>query len=893
MSVQNTRLLRRWQRIPLGEPEMGLQQYWNKRNFKETPEPRGASQSPSSRLQFIVQKHAASHLHYDFRLEIDGMFKSWAVPKGPSLDPKQKRLAVHVEDHPLDYGGFEGIIPPKQYGAGTVLLWDRGYWSPLKDPLTGYHLGRLKFSLNGERLRGLWSMVRIGARHPGEKENWLLMKERDDEARSGKGSDVTRNFTESVASSLTIEQITSGHPRVWSPEGTPQKQPRSASRQRDRGTKHLAGARRAPQVEWIAPQLAALGDRPPDGNDWVHELKYDGYRMLCRVQNKSAKLVTRNDHDWTTKLQRIARAAAALPVNNAWLDGEVVALMPDGSISFQVLQSAFNTQSETHLAYYVFDLLYLNGSDLRQVALLDRKRALAAILSNVASGLIRYSDHILGRGQVVFREACRRGMEGIMSKRADAVYRSGRNSSWIKVKCARRQEFVIGGFTDPQGSRLAIGALLLGVYDEHGQFLFAGRTGTGMSERSLKELRNRLTPLELRQSPFVNPPSRVDARGVRWVKPRLVAEVSFADWTNNGLLRHAVFQGLRTDKAAKSVIKEGSGHGRPAGATSSIASKTPNQRRARAAGSSPTKDQAGVDGPTTVAGVTVSHPHRVLFPDQGVTKLALARYYEQVSPWLLPHLQDRPLTLVRCPEGYTKDCFYQKHANHTVPDTIHRVKFSKAHGGSRYMIADSLSAVIGLVQVGVLELHTWGATQDELDRPDRIIVDLDPDPTVPWRLVIEAAQLVRTLLNELDLACFVKTTGGKGLHVVLPIERVHTWDEIKAFSKQLADHLVRLIPDRFVANMSKQQRKGRIYVDYLRNTKGATAIAAYSTRARAGAPVSVPLAWEELSVDLRSNHFTVDNVVARLTGLKRDPWRNYATVRQRLTRKMKDALKGI
>ncbi len=871
---------------------MGLEQYWNKRNFKETPEPRGASQSPSTRLQFSVQKHAASHLHYDFRLELDGTFKSWAVPKGPSLDPKQKRLAVHVEDHPLDYGGFEGIIPPKQYGAGTVLLWDRGYWSPIRDPLADYRLGRLKFSLHGQRLRGLWSLVRMGARHRGNKENWLLIKERDGEARSGEKSDVTQNFPESVASRRTIEQIASGHPRVWHSNRSAKKQAHSVSRHQDTGTKQLAGARHTPQEEWIAPQLATLADKPPEGDEWVHELKYDGYRMLCRVKNKSAKLVTRNDHDWTTKLQRIAKAAAALPVKNAWLDGEVVALMPDGSISFQALQRAFDTRSETNLAYYVFDLLYMNGSDFRQVALLDRKRALAAILSNESSGLLRYSDHIAGRGEVVFGEACRRGMEGIMCKRADAVYRSGRHSSWIKVKCGRRQEFVIGGFTDPQGSRVAIGALLLGIYDEQGQFLFAGRTGTGLSERSLKALHNRLTALELRHAPFVNPPSGVDARGVHWVKPRLVVEVSFAEWTHDGLLRHAVFQGLRKDKTAKSVIREGPGNDRLAGAGSSGASKIFNQRRARAAGSSSKKNQAAADVSTRVAGVTVSHPHRVLFPDQGITKIALARYYEHVSPWLLPHLQDRPLTLVRCPEGYTKDCFYQKHANDTVPDTIGRVKISEANGVSWYMIADSLPAVIGLVQMGVLELHTWGAKQDELDRPDRIIVDLDPDPTVPWKFVIEAAQLVRTLLNELDLACFVKTTGGKGLHVVLPLQRVHTWDEVKAFSKGLADHLVRLIPDRFIANMSKQQRKGKIYVDYLRNAKGATAIAAYSTRARAGAPVSVPLAWEELSVDVRSDHFTVENVMARLTGLKRDPWGDYVTVRQRLTRKMKDSLRA-
>jgi bifunctional non-homologous end joining protein LigD len=869
---------------------MGLHQYWKKRNFNETPEPLGASPSPSVQPQFVIQQHAASRLHYDFRLELDGTLKSWAVPKGPSLDPTHKRLAVHVEDHPLEYGSFEGIIPPRQYGAGTVLLWDRGSWSPIGDPLVGYRRGRLKFTLNGQKLRGLWNLVRMGPRHGEGKENWLLIKEKDDEARSGEKSDVTESLTESVASGHTIEQIASGRHQVWQSNRPGGKYTKSIPHPRKTGRKHLAGVRRAPQEESIPPQLATLTDKAPVGEKWVHELKYDGYRILCRVKHESAKLVTRNDHDWTTKLQRIAEAAAALPVKTAWLDGEVVALRPDGSISFQALQNAFDTQSETNLVYYVFDILYLNGYDIRQVGLLERKQALAAIVPSATSGLIRYSDHIPGRGEIVFAEACRRGMEGIISKRTDAAYLAGRNRNWIKVKCGHRQEFVIGGFTDPLGSRVAFGSLLLGVYDEQGQFKFVGRTGTGFSERSLKELHKQLIALKQPQSPFVNPPSAVDAYGVHWVKPRLVAEVSFAEWTNEGLLRQAAFQGLREDKAAKSVIKEGPGKSTPVRTGSSGIPKIPIRRRARTAGNPAKKNEAAAEGATTVAGVTVSHPDRVLFPDQGFTKLALARYYEHVSTWLLPHLQNRPLTLVRCPEGHNKDCFYQKHANDTVPDTIGRVKIPEEHGVSWYMIADSLPAVIGLVQMGVLELHTWGAKRDGLDRPDRIIMDLDPDLTVPWKFVIEGAQLVRTLLNELDLECFVKTTGGKGLHVVLPLRRVHTWDEVKGFSKGLADHLVRLVPDRFVASMSKQKRKGKIYLDYLRNAKGATAIAAYSTRARPGAPVSVPLAWEELSVNLRSDHFTLDNVVERLNGLKRDPWRDYCTVKQKLTRKMKASL---
>ena len=869
---------------------MGLQQYWGKRNFNETPEPRGVSQSPSERLQFVIQQHAASRLHYDFRLELAGTLKSWAIPKGPSLDPARKRLAVHVEDHPLDYGGFEGIIPPKQYGAGTVLLWDRGSWSPVGDPMASYRRGRLKFNLKGHKLRGLWNLVRMGGRHEQGKDNWLLFKENDDEARTGEQAEVTQLLTTSVASRRTIEQIASDRHRVWQSNRPVAKQAKSIPRPHEAGMKKKVGARRTPPEGSIRPQLATLADKAPVGEEWVHELKYDGYRILCRVKNGSAKLVTRNDHDWTSKLARIAAAAAALPVKNAWLDGEVVALMPDGTISFQGLQNAFDTGSETNLVYYVFDLLYRDGYDLRQVTLLDRKRSLAAVMPRGASGLLRYSDHIQGQGDVVFSEACRKGMEGIISKRSDAVYLAGRNRNWIKVKCGRRQEFVIGGFTNPSGSRVAFGALLLGVYGEQGQFQFIGRTGTGFSERSLKELHKRLVALEQSRSPFVNPPHGVDARGVHWVRPQLVAEVSFAEWTNEGRLRQAAFQGLRKDKASKSVIKEGTGNTTPVRAATSATAQTSVRRHAGKTGSPAEKHAATAKGPAIVAGVTVSHPDRILFPDQGFTKLALAQYYERVSQWLLPHLQDRPLTLVRCPEGYNKACFYQKHATGTVPDTIGRVEIPEEHGVSLYMIADSLPAVIGLVQMGVLELHTWGAKREGLDRPDRIIMDLDPDPTVPWKFVIEAAQLVKTLLNELNLECFVKTTGGKGLHVVLPLRPVHTWDEVKAFSKGLAEHLVRLIPDRFIANMSKQKRKGKIYIDYLRNTKGATAIAAYSTRARPGAPVSVPLSWEELSVDVRSDHFTVDNVVERLNSLKQDPWRDYVSVKQKLTRKMRASL---
>ena len=724
----------------------------------------------------------------------------------------------------------------------------------------------------------------MGGHEEAGKENWLLIKEKDAESRRGTQSRVTDRLTSSVASGRSLEEIASGNHAVWhsnrsSTAATPK---RAASRPVRKIP--AAGARKTAQEEWIVPQLATLVTASPEGENWVHELKYDGYRILCRLKDGQVKLLTRNGHDWTAKLPHIAAAMTELSAETAWFDGEVVALSPDGRISFQVLQNAFDAHSDSNLLYYVFDLLYLNGYDLREVPLLERKRLLSALLKDrPSSSLIQYSDHISGRGDVAFAEACRSGMEGLIAKRADAPYLSGRNRNWVKVKCGQRQEFVIGGFTDPSGSRSAFGALLLGVYDAQGRLQFSGRTGTGFTERSLKELHTRLKKIEQKQPAFVNPPVGSDARGVHWVKPTLVAEVAFAEWTNEGQLRQASFQGLREDKDARSII-----HERPdASPPSPKAGTSRGHARVRRASSKLHTSSAGADQRAPViGGVTLSHPDRVLFPEQGVTKLALAQYYESVSDWILPHLEDRPLTLVRCPEGYKKECFYQKHAGEHIPATVGRVEIPEENGSSWYMVADDLPALIGLVQMGVLELHTWGAKRDQLERPDRMILDLDPDPAVEWPLVIEGAQLLRTLLEELGLSSFVKTTGGKGLHVVVPLQRAHTWDEVRAFSKAVANHLVRAIPDRFLANMSKQKRKGKIYVDYLRNARGATAVAAYSTRARSRAPVSVPLSWDELSADLRSDHFTVDNVAERLERLRQDPWKAYFTTKQRLTKNM-------
>lgn len=869
-----------------------LRRYQSKRNFKQTPEPRGGAErrglSKAGRLLFVVQKHAASRLHYDFRLELDGTLKSWAVPKGPSLDPSRKRLAVHVEDHPIDYAGFEGIIPPNQYGAGTVLVWDRGTWEPLSDPREGYRKGVLKFRLEGEKLRGAWTLVRMH-RHEHEeegKDNWLLIKEQDAEARTGRAADVTATRPDSVASGRDIGSVQDGQPRVW--ESNRRVTGRSAAPSISRDLSTIPGAVPRACPEWIAPQLASLVTEVPTGEGWLHEMKYDGYRIVGLVQKGRVRLFSRNQKEWTDKLQPQAEALASLGLADAWVDGEVVVLTQDGKTDFQALQNAFDLQSPRPIVYCLFDLMYLNGYDLRQAPLVERKRVLASLLADGRAGtVLRYSDHLVGPGELVFTEACRRGLEGLIAKRADGRYRSGRGRSWLKIKCEQRQEFVIGGYTDPAGSRQGFGALLVGYYDREG-LRYAGRVGTGFSDVSLNRLLAKLQRREQRQPAFVDPPTGSDAKGVHWVKPELVAEVRFAEWTKEGILRQPSFQGLRQDKPARAIgreipraSEEGQGGKRGTGDTGD---KRDNggKRDRRDSGK-----ERGTSPPA--AAVTLSHPDRVLFPDMGLTKSGLARYYEQVAEWIMPHLRKRPLTLVRCPEGY-QDCFYQKHVNHAVPKAIGRIEIEEDDGVGTYMIADSLEALLGLVQMGVLEVHTWGATSDRLDRPDRLTFDLDPDPSVPWEQVIEAAHLTKALLDELGLASFVKTTGGKGLHVVTPIERTQTWEEAKAFAKAVADHMVRTIPQRFTSNMAKRARKGKIFIDYLRNARGATAIAAYSTRARPGAPVSVPLAWGELSSDLRSDSFTASTVPARLRELGEDPWADYDPSARRITERMKARL---
>lgn len=812
---------------------MGLRDYHRKRDFAETPEPEGSEKARGREhpgLAYLIHKHAATRLHYDLRLELDGVLKSWAVPKGPSLDSTDKHLAVEVEDHPLDYGSFEGTIPAGQYGGGTVLLWDRGTWEPVGDPHQGLAAGKLRFVIHGEKLQGAWVLVLMkGPRSANEKKrNWLLIKEKDEEARSAKAFSITQSRPESVATGRTLEEI--------------------------------ADAVKAPLPDAFSPALATMVREAPAGDEWLHEIKFDGYRALAFIAGGKARIVSRNGKDWTERFGPLALAAAALPVREALLDGEVVVLRPDGTTSFSGLQAALAGGRDRDLTYYLFDLLHRDGRDMTRVPLVERKRALAALLREVP-GPLRLSTHVEGQGREFFLEACKHGLEGVVSKRADSPYTSGRGRDWVKAKCTKSQEFVIAGYTGPSKGGSPVAALLLGVHDERGRLVYAGRVGSGFTDAVAADLQRKLARLEQEKSPFAVPPPRAVTRGARWVAPRLIADVNFAEWTPDGVLRHPAFKGLREDKAASEIVRE--------------------QPMPRAA-----EVKAAVRGSVSVAGVRLTHPDRVLYPDSNLTKLALARYYEDIASWVLPHVANRPLSLLRCPDGVGKPCFFQKHIAGTMPEHIHGIEIEEKEGNDTSLYVDSLAGIVTLVQMGVLEIHPWGSRVDDVERPDRITFDLDPDPALPWSRVVAGAHLVREHLSAIGLESFVKTTGGKGLHVVVPVRRRLEWEAIKAFSKQVVERIVRERPKEYTSRLSLADRRGRIFIDYLRNGRGATAVSAYSTRARAGAPVSTPLSWDELGPDARSSAYHVLTLPDRLARLAADPWAGFAKSRQSVTKEM-------
>jgi bifunctional non-homologous end joining protein LigD len=873
---------------------MALEVYRRKRDFAITPEPSGRTAKRSGRtLSFVVQKHAASHLHYDFRLELDGVLLSWAVPKGPSLDPRDRRLAMQTEDHPIEYGDFEGIIPPRQYGAGTVIVWDRGTWEPLEDAREGRRKGRLKFRLNGEKLQGVWLLVKSRGGKYNADNAWLLIKDNDDAARQGTEADIVGRRPESVLTERTLEDVARDGSRVWHstksvaenvrdgataplPAGKiVDKSTKSSRKAVSRAAKMPAGARKAALPALVHAQLATLVDEAPAGEGWVHEIKYDGYRMLCRVERGRCQVWSRNGKDWTANFPAIAREVARLPVKSAWIDGEIVMLGENGGTSFQALQNAMSANDQHALVYFAFDLVHLDGYDLREVPLVERKRLLESLVGS--QGTVRYSPHLATDGPTMLREACKLGLEGIISKRADAPYQATRGRAWLKVKCSKRQEFVIGGFTEGQGSRSGFGALHLGVYED-GKLRYVGKVGTGFNEASLAGIRKRLDRLRTDAPPFANPPKGAEARRATWVKPVLVGEVEFTEWTRDGTLRHPSFQGLREDKPAKDVVRETEAH------VDDQAAPEPAKRTRR----SPNTRSAG-DG-TTIAGVAITHPDRILWRDAGVTKGDLCAYYEAIAPLMLPHLVDRPLSLVRCPDGADGKCFYQKHAKDNVPDWVPRVEVQDSDGPAEYMMANDVRALVTLAQFGVIEFHPWGSRRRKLTHPDRLVFDLDPDDALPWAQVKEAALLMRGLLEDLGLRSFLKTTGGKGLHVVVPIAATMDWDTARDFVRDAAGLLARTFPERFTDSMSKRARPGRIFIDYLRNAHGATAIAPYAARARKGAAVSTPVDWSVLDgdEDVRFDAFSVRSLDALLA--RPDPWKDLASVRQTVTVAMRRRL---
>ncbi|MCM5551673.1 DNA ligase D [Pleomorphomonas sp. NRK KF1] len=828
---------------------MALETYRQKRNFKSTPEPEGKLTVGEGKA-FVVQKHDATRLHYDFRLEMDGVLKSWAVTKGPSLVPGDKRLAVHVEDHPLDYGDFEGTIPKGQYGGGTVVLWDRGTWSPIGDARKGYAKGHLEFELSGEKLTGRWHLVRMHGK-PGEKrENWLLIKGDDEFAREETDTDILEERPESVKTGRDLKEVAEDAPARRTKARKSRKakaatKPDSSKPDGDGGPEvpdpaAIKGAKKAPMPDVVEPMLATPVPSAPTGEKWLHEIKFDGYRLLAHIEAGRVKLLTRSGLDWTRKFGKgVLAALQDLPMGSAVIDGELVVETASGATDFSALQADLSAERTDRFVFYVFDLLYLDGFDLRGLPLIERKTLLEKLVPP-EGGMVRFSGHLDESGAMVLQHACRLSLEGIVSKRRDAPYRPGRGKTWVKSKCSARQEFVIGGYVPSTVSRKAVGSLALGVYEE-GKLQHVGRVGTGFGAEVAEHLQTRLERLRTDDKPFDNAMTADERRGVRYVRPELVAEVEFRAWTADGHLRHASFRGLREDKPPQEIVRE---------APKTDAKAPKPQRRT----------------------VKLTHPDRLYWPGEGITKEGLANYYADVWRLMAPYVVGRPLALLRCPSGINGERFFQKHAWKGLNANIVTVPDPADPDEDPWVSINDLEGMMGLVQSAALEVHSWGSTVADWERPDIIILDLDPGEGVPWQAVIDAAQEVRQRLVDAGLAPFVKTSGGKGLHVVAPLKPSAEWPEVKAFTKSLAEAMAADSPDRFVATISKSKRRGKILVDYLRNQRGSTAVAPYSTRARPGAAVSTSITWEELEPGIGPAHFTVSNLPARLAAMRADPW---------------------
>jgi len=811
--------------------------YNAKRDFSKTPEPSGSPAgefAPGNGHSFMVQKHDATRLHWDFRLEMDGTLKSWAVTRGPSLDPGEKRLAVRTEDHPLSYATFEGTIPEGEYGGGTVMLWDRGTWTPApgKDPRKTLEQGHLHFTLHGERMKGDWLLIRLKPRGKERHENWLLRKL--DDAEAGGTDTLVETALTSVATGRTMVEIAEGKKAAVLPR---RREPRAKSAppktlgSRLRGsTKKAAGT----MPKFREPQLCTLVDSIPTGSAWMHEVKYDGYRALIAIGGGKAKVFTRSGLDWSDKFPGIAEAAAALPVGSALIDGEIVAFK-DGHPDFSTLKDAISDGGEMTL--FAFDLLMLDGEDLAKLPNVQRKERLRPLLDG-ADAHLQFSEHIIGSGEQLFATLCREGYEGVVSKRADAPYLGKRTQNWLKIKCLHRQEFVIVGWTKSDKSR-GFRALLLGVQDKNG-LRYAGKVGTGFSTDTMNDLSAKLARLA-RKTPTVEAP-RAAVRGAQWVTPKLVAEIAYTEVTPEGVLRHPSFLGLRGDKDADEVVME---KAKPVPKTSEI-------------------------------DVKISHRDRVIFPDAGITKGELADYYAAIAPAMLPWTAHRPVSLVRCPAGRAKACFFQKHDAGTFGEHVHHVPIKEKDGSTeQYLYIDDAEGLVTCVQMGTIEFHGWGSSVDAIEQPDRMVFDLDPDEGLDFGDVKKAAADIKEHLAELGLTSFPMLSGGKGVHVVVPLTPEAEWPAVKDFADRFSRALAQAEPDRFTATMSKAKRKGKIFLDWLRNQRGATAVMPYCARARPGAPVATPVTWSELR-DIESAHRwsirDLDTLIARANGRALQGW---------------------
>lgn len=829
-----------------------LQLYKSKRNFAVTSEPAEGGEEATGALSFVIQKHWASRLHYDFRLELDGTMKSWAVPKGPSYDPKDKRMAVHVEDHPIAYSSFEGTIPEKEYGAGKVIIWDKGTWEPQDDAHQGYADGNLKFVLHGHKMHGKWALIRMKGK--GEKqEPWLLIKEKDDLARPAAEFSVVDEMPDSVK-----DLALPGAKKKAAAKAKP------AAKAEKKGALPPEAVK-AELPDKLSPELATLADKPPARpEDWIFEIKFDGYRMLARVEGKEIRLVTRNGNDWTHKLGALHKALLKAKLPDGWYDGEIVVHDENGRPNFGLLQLAFDGSDTAEIVFFIFDAPYLNGYDVREVPLEARRALVKTVLEKAGTDTIRFSEEFSTDPEELVTAACKLGLEGVIGKRRDSRYVQRRSPDWIKLKCGQRQEFVIAGYTDPQGARTGIGALLLGAHDDNGVLQYAGNVGTGFNEATLRDLKKKLDALATDVSPF--PPKAVAGRKHHWVKPTLIAEVSFAEWTSSGSVRHAVFQGLRADKPAKAIGRE---------KAQPVKEKTVE-----------THTEPAAPAGKLPEGLKITNGDRVIDAQSGATKLDLIRYYALVGGLMMEHLKGRPVSLVRAPAGVGGELFFQKHADVGKLPGVKQMDPELDPEHPPMLEVGSEQGILSAAQWNVVEFHTQNAVGKSYETPDRMVFDLDPGEGVEFKMMREAGQLMHAFLDELGLPAFLKTSGGKGLHVVVPIKGTLDWDTVKDFSQAIVRHLAEALPERFAFKSGPKNRVGKIFIDYLRNGQGATTACAWSARVRPGLGISVPLAWDELDDLKAGDQWNVKNAHTRLDR-GNEPWAGYAKAAKTLTAAMK------